>query len=201
MRGNPETTVERPLGAPVLMLLIALLLLASAQRLLFPLRRPTPVLRGEPPVVAADQRLQLRPLANAPEGVLYQVAALVRHLEPGAVLRNRHLIRETGGTVALGRTVRGEAALQTCLMATGRSAVTQMEISREIRASAPRGRLHALRRYVNNLLFTTPMRRRECLLVLLRTNAPVPSNGTLSAEAQLLESWRGLQPQLVPVWR
>lgn len=183
------------------MLLMALLLLASVQRLWFPLRRPAPELRGEPPAVAADQRLKLRPLANAPEGVPYQVAALVRHLEPAAQIQNRRLVNNAGGSVALGRTAGGAAALQTCLMVTGRAAVTQKEISLEIRASAPRGRLHALRRYVNNLLFTTPMRRRECLLVLLRTNGSVCPNATPAAEARLLDSWRGLQPQLMALWR
>jgi hypothetical protein len=194
---NPEAALDARFGAPVLLLLIALVLSASAQRLWFLVRRPVPVLRGEPPAVAADQQLSLRPLAGAPDGLPYKVDALVAHLQPAAVLQNRRLARAAGGTVALGRTAGGEPALQTCLMVTGKAAVTEDEISREIRASAPPGRLRALRRHLNNLLFSTPMRRRECLLVILRANGPASD----AAEARLLASWRQLQPQLVPLWR
>lgn len=197
MTGNPQAPLDGRRAEAVLALLIALVVAAGVQRLLFPLRRPPPKLSGAAPAVLADQQLGLQPLAQAPDGVPYQVAALVAHLQPGAALQNRRLLKDGGGSVALGRTAGGEPALQTCLMVTGKAAVTQDEISREIRASAPPGRLRALRRYLNNLLFTTPMRRRECLLVILRADGPASS----AAEAHLLTSWRQLQPQLVPLWR
>ena len=178
---------------PVLLLLITAALAATGLRDWQTWRGSGPWLQDLPKVPPGFQLrvLEARRLPVAPAN--FQLAALVQRHAPADVLHNRVLQIVPNGVVAIGRTASGQQALQTCLMVTGRSAVTYVQMRAEVLNTAPAGRPEQLRRAAAALLFGVPWRQRTCHLVLLSTTAA----HSQAANQQLLTTWHQLRPLLV----
>jgi len=130
----------------------------------------------------------------------YQLAYMVQSLRPASALAERRLINGPDGEVAVGVDPEGRLELQTCLLESGRVAVTNERMVSEVaHATAENpGRRTAL--LLQGVLLGRPISSRPCLLIQLRSEQPLrPGDGSREPmEQQLLQTFWPLLDSLQP---
>lgn len=175
-----------------LWLLISAALTATGFRGWLAWRGPGQWLR-ELPVVPPGFQLQVLKTRMVPVApATFQLAALVQRQAPAEALQGRVLHDSPTGAVAIGRNGAGHQSLQTCLMATGRSAVTYAQMHAEVLSTAPAGRPARIRRSFEAVAFGSPWRQPTCRLVMLSATSGDPHAST----TLLLSTWQRLRPLL-----
>jgi hypothetical protein len=130
----------------------------------------------------------------------YQLAYMVQSLRPASALAERRLINGPEGEVAVGVDPEGRLELQTCLMDSGRVAVTNERMVSEVASatSGNPGRRSEL--LLQGVLLGRPLSSRPCLLIQLRSEQPLrPGDGSREPmEQQLLQTFWPLLEFLQP---
>jgi len=180
--------------------LVALTALATLQRAAL-IWKPAQAIR---PLPAHPASVELALLLTQPPRVtadVYQQAVLVRRQAPSWSLVQRQLVHTPAGTVAMGVLANGVPSLQTCLMATGRAAVTFEQMRAQVLRTGPARGPQTLRAASAAVLLGRPLRQRGCLLVLLRSRSAgsKADPGGAQQQRQLLQTWTSLQPSLQPL--
>lgn len=122
----------------------------------------------------------------------YQLAYIVQSLRPDSVLEARRLVDGPAGQVAIGLADGRWPELHTCLMESGRGAVTNQRMVKEnllFTDSAPNRRSI---RILKGVLLGHPLTSRPCLFVQLRLNEVIADSqaSRVYAEERLLkEAW------------
>ena len=198
-----ERRVSLPLA--ILWLLLFLTALALLQRAFFRRSSLSPVAvesslsPGSPVVDLRVYRVRPEPFSSD----TYQLAHMVQSLKPEAVLSNRIVVQGPVGEVALGRSPAGRLALQTCLMDSGRAAVTHTRMLEEVRFDGPVSLRQRMPLLLRGVLLGRPLTSRPCLLVQLTAAQPLPPSvqARAEAESQLLQVAWPLLEGLAPVAR
>lgn len=183
----------------LLWLLVALTSLAAVQRAVLIWRPAQAIsLLSSHPAGLELALLLVQPPSITPDG--YQLAALVQRQAPSWRMNQRQLVNTRAGTVAIGGLASGLPSLQTCLMATGRAAVTFAQMRAQVLRTAPRSTSERLQAAIAAVLVGRPLRQRDCLLVLMHSRAAAAdSPGKEDQLERLLQAWNSLQPALQPL--
>lgn len=131
----------------------------------------------------------------------YQLAYLIESLRPASTLKDRRLIDSPQGEVAVGVDSEGRLELQTCLMDSGRVAVTHQRMASEVSSAIsgnPRRRTELL---LQGVLLGRPMTSRPCLLIQLRSDQPPPAveGSRQQLEGRLLQVFGPTLQALQPI--
>jgi hypothetical protein len=131
----------------------------------------------------------------------YQLAYMVRSLRPASALVERRLINGPEGEVAVGVDPEGRLELQTCLMDSGRVAVTNERMVSEVASATSGNPGRRTELLLQGVLLGRPLSSRPCLLIQLRSDQPLqPGDGSRGPiEQQLLQSFRPLLQSLQPI--
>lgn len=201
----------RPMSLPatrlgvnsVITILIVITLLSIFQRVSFRRSGLKPV---SPELGSSDlpSAMRLSVFKVSPEAYsanTYQLAYIVKSLRSNSVLEGRKLVDGPIGQVSIGLADGGRPELQTCLMESGRGAVTNQRMVQENVRSVeadPSGRLIWM---LQGVLLGRPLTSRPCILVQLRLNeaiADTQKSRAVAEETLLREAWPLLQ-SLAPV--
>jgi hypothetical protein len=201
---RPMSLTATRLGVhSVITILIVITLLSIFQRILFRRSGLKPV---SPEIGSFDlpSAMRLSVFKASPEAYsedTYQLAYIVKSLRPNSILEGRRLVDGPAGQVSIGLAEGGRLELQTCLMDSGRSAVTNQRMVEENLQSAEADPSRRLIWMLQGVLLGRPLTSRPCLLVQLRLNEPIAdtqqSRG-VAEESLLKEAWPLLQ-SLAPV--
>jgi hypothetical protein len=133
----------------------------------------------------------------------YQLAYMVKSLLPASVLDGRRLIDLSVGEVAVGLAADGQPGLQTCLLDTGRVAVTNKRMVYELNQAISNnpGRRRAL--LLQGVLLGRPLQSRPCLLIQLSSDQPLPDgdDGMAAMQDRFLKAIGPVVDSLKPISR
>jgi hypothetical protein len=178
----------------VITILILITLLSTIQRAFY--RRST-LQVVSPAVVDIDlpSDVSLKVFRVTPEPYTedtYQLAYMIKSLRPDLILERRKLVDGPGGQVALGLSDGGRPELHTCLMDSGRAAVTNQRMMEEndqsTQADSRRGKILMLQ----GILLGRPLTSRPCLFVQLRLNeaiADTQASRAVGEDRLLSKAW------------
>lgn len=178
----------------VITILILITLLSTIQRAFY--RRST-LQVVSPAVVDIDlpSDVSLKVFRVTPEPYTedtYQLAYMIKSLRPDLILERRKLVDGPGGQVALGLSDGGRPELHTCLMDSGRGAVTNQRMMEEndqsTQADSRRGKILMLQ----GILLGRPLTSRPCLFVQLRLNeaiADTQASRAVGEDRLLSKAW------------
>jgi len=187
----------------VITILIVITLLSIFQRMLFRRSGLKPL---SPEIGSFDlpPAMKLSVFKVSPEAYsedTYQLAYIVKSLRPNSILEGRRLVDGPAGQVSIGLAEGGRLELQTCLMESGHSAVTNQRMVEENLQSAEADPSRRLIWMLQGVLLGRPLTSRPCLLVQLRLNEAIAdtqqSRGV--AEESLLKEALPLLQSLAPV--
>lgn len=130
----------------------------------------------------------------------YQLAFMVQSLRPASALAERRLINGPEGEVAVGVDPEGRLELQTCLMDSGRVAVTNERMVSEVASATSGNTGRRTELLLQGVLLGRPLSSRPCLLIQLRSEQPLrPGDGSREPmEQQLLQTFWPLLESLQP---
>jgi hypothetical protein len=178
----------------VIAILIIFTLLATIQRAFY--RRSS--LQAIPPIAVevdlpSDVSLKIFKVSPKPYTEdTYQLAYMIKSLRPDLILDRRKLVDGPGGQVALGLSDGGRPELHTCLMDSGRAAVTNQRMMEEndqsTQADSRRGKILMLQ----GILLGRPLTSRPCLFVQLRLNeaiADTQASRAVGEDRLLSKAW------------
>lgn len=187
----------------VITVLILITLLSTIQRAFY---RRSSLQVVSPAVVAIDlpSEVSLKVFRVTPEPYTedtYQLAYMIKSLRPDLILEQRKLVDGPGGQVALGLSDGGRLELHTCLMDSGRGAVTNQRMMEENNQSnqADSSRRKVL--MLQGILLGRPLTSRPCLFVQIGLNQAIADTqaSRAVAEDRLLSMAWPLLDSLAPV--
>lgn len=182
----------------VIGILVAITLLSIFQRTLFR-RSSLNQVSLEPGSFDLPSAMTLSVLKASPEAYsedTYQLAYIVKTLLPSAILNDRKLVDGPFGQVSIGLADGMRPEVQTCLMESGRGAVTNQRMGEENVRSAKADPNRRLILMLQGILLGRPLTSRPCLFVKLRLNeviADTQASRAVAEESLLREVWPLLQ--------